>query len=214
MRTVEGPDLGELSRALASRRWAWVVVTSPEAAAVFCAKWGEAGKPALQVAAVGAATKMALEAAGVAVRFVPGKATGKALVEEFEVATGETNAGGVDVLYPASLLAGSVVVEGLARKGFRVTRLNTYSTVEADWSEEEAARAREVDVVSFAAPSAVKSWVGKAGIVDGVAVACIGETSAAAAVSAGFPEANVFFPEKPGLGGWVSAVGNAIEGRE
>lgn len=209
--TVQGPESKELAPALSSRTWAWVIVTSPEAASVLADAWVAAGRPRLRIAAVGTATSKALTGAGLDVEFVPGKATGKSLVEEFEEAKLDSSGAEAHVLYPSSLLASSVIPEGLARKGFRVTRLNTYSTVEAKWTEVEASKAEGIDIVSFAAPSAVKSWVSKAGVGADVRVACIGETSASAAVTAGFAETNVFFPTKPGLAGWVSAVGNAIQ---
>lgn len=91
-----------------------------------------------------------------------------------------------------------------------MTRLNTYSTQATEWSAEELGDLERVDVVTFAAPSAVKSWVKNAGVSGSARVACIGETSAAAARSAGFNEARVFFPEKPGMPGWVTAVTDAL----
>jgi uroporphyrinogen-III synthase len=150
---------------------------------------------------------------------VPGTATGRALVSEIP---GVGSAGlppgaaaglpkDMEVLYPASALASSTVPDGLAAKGYRVTRLSTYSTRPTEWGAREAEAVRLVDVVTFAAPSAVKSWVRNVGVDAQTRVACIGETSAAAAVSAGFSASHVFFPDEPGMRGWVAAVGDAIE---
>lgn len=205
VRTVRAAGRAELAPALRRGGWAWAVVTSPEAAAVFVDEWAAAGRPTVRAAAVGAATARVLEAAGVSVAFVPRKATGRALVEEMQPA-GEGEA----VLYPASALASGDVVSGLERKGYAVTRLDTYSTEAAEWDAGELGVAAGVDVVTFAAPSAVKAWVANAGLRDGVRAACIGETSAAAARDAGFRPGDVFSPPSPGLDGWVAAVSEAL----
>ena len=71
----------------------------------------------------------------------------------------------------------------------------------------DAARAR---VVTFASPSAVQVWAERVG--TGSAAACIGETSAAACREAGWASERVFWPEKPGMDGWLVAVENAARG--
>jgi uroporphyrinogen-III synthase len=204
--TVVGPDHPALPGTLTSRTWSWVVITSPEAASVFRDAWRAVGKPELRVAAVGEATAQVLVSAGINVEFVPAMATGIALVREMN----DASADGEAILYPASALASAAVPDGLVNKGYEVVRLNTYSTCVAKWDAEDVARSEDVDVVTFAAPSAVRGWALNAGISTRLFVACIGETSHAAAVKAGFPEANVFYPVKPGMDGWVSAVGAAI----
>lgn len=205
--TVEGPDRNALVETLCSQIWSWIVVTSPEAAAVFCDAWLKTGKPSFPVAAVGSATAAVLETAGAQVRFVPEKATGRALVNEMPPAKLEGEA----VLYPASALASMDIVEGLGQKGYRVERLNTYSTEVAHWDSSQRGEADFVDIVAFAAPSAVKGWVHNKGVDKSLTVACIGETSRAAACNVGFLEENVFYAEKPGITGWVGAVSNAVD---
>jgi uroporphyrinogen-III synthase len=207
--TVPGPDAGALVPALRGSRYDWVVITSPEAASIFCTAWEAAGRPTVRVATVGAATSQTLGASGVEVAFVPSKATGRALVDEILPAKAG-NGRSSTVLYPASLLATSTVPHGLAGKGYVVERLNTYSTRMTEWSDGELSDVERVDIVTFAAPSAVKSWVKKAGVDASKRVACIGETSAAAARNFGFDGSNVFYPEKPGLSGWVEAVAKAV----
>jgi uroporphyrinogen-III synthase len=205
--SVDGPDLGALEDALVTRRWSWVIVTSPEAASVLCNSWQSAGSPALRVAAVGAATATALRQRGLPVAFVPTKATGKALTEEFS----EAAKPGEAVLYPASALASGEIQSGLCAKGYEVVRLNTYSTEPADWNSEQLKVASSVSIVTFAAPSAVKGWVRNAGVCDDLRVACIGETSSSAAIAAGFAPSKVFAPSKPGIKGWVNAVVCALD---
>jgi uroporphyrinogen-III synthase len=207
VRSVPGPDRAALGDALRSRDWSWVMVTSPEAAAVLCDAWNAVGCPELRAAAVGDATASALQAHGITVDFVPRKATGKSLVDELEGAS----RAGEHVLYPASLLASADIELGLAERGYDVTRLNTYTTEAAQWNRDQSSVARDVHVVTFAAPSAVKAWVRNAGTRMNLRAACIGETSRQAAVSGGFTESRVFHPPKPGLKGWVNAIRDAIK---
>eukprot|EP00959_Pyramimonas_sp_CCMP1952_P183728 3841699-Pyramimonas_sp.AAC.1 len=58
-----------------------------------------------------------------------------------------------------------------------------------------------------------RAWIqyGGAAALDpsGPKAACIGETSAAACKKNGIP--NVFFPEKPGIDGWVDSVLEALQ---
>lgn len=69
------------------------------------------------------------------------------------------------------------VQEGLAARGFRVRRLNTYSTVQVQsLPAADVASAKSASVIAFASPSAVKAWLA---CMDGqdaadVTIACIG----------------------------------------
>ena len=134
------------------------------------------------------------------------------------------------MLYPASKRAAHTLEDGLHGRGscggeegeggregggegegrlFEVTRLNTYDTVPADWSEADEAMAKACRVVTFASPSALKVWVSRVGM--GFNVACIGETTATAARQAGWEEGRIFYPrEAPGIDGWAAAVGEAL----
>ncbi|CDF40541.1 unnamed protein product [Chondrus crispus] len=204
--TVQGKDRDELPTQLASGPSGWVVITSPEAAAVFIAGWRKAGCPELRrIAAVGKATGNALRAVGLEVQFEPSKATGKALVKEFP--TPETRQ--ESILYPASAKASGDVVDGLSAKGYSVVRLNTYSTECAKMSKAHQLLASDTHIVTFASPSAVRGWVANVGASEDIAVACIGETSAKAAKSLGFKQ--VHYPERPGMEGWISAICDAMK---
>lgn len=89
----------------------------------------------------------------------------------------------------------------------KVTRLNTYTTVPAVWSEEQLLRARTIDIVTFASPSAVRIWSEKVGT-DFTAVV-IGPTSAKEAMKQGFR--GVISPEgSKGIGAWAEKIKIAV----
>ena len=57
--------------------------------------------------------------------------------------------------------------------------LNTYTTLPAEWVEEKLTLARTMDIVTFASPSAAKTWSEEVG--TDFTTAVIGPTSAEAA---------------------------------
>jgi uroporphyrinogen-III synthase len=72
------------------------------------------------------------------------------------------------------------------------------------------ARAVTADVVTFASPSTVKAWVQLAGDnAHAPRVACIGYTSAVACATAHLSPC--FYPEQPGMDGWVASVLDALK---
>ena len=89
----------------------------------------------------------------------------------------------------------------------KVTRLNTYSTVPAIWTDEQQTLAKSVDIVTFASPSAVKIWSGKVG--NQFTAVVIGPSSAKAATTCGFQK--VISPEgSKGLGAWAETIKSAV----
>eukprot|EP00271_Cylindrocystis_brebissonii_P018616 TRINITY_DN5371_c0_g1_i1.p1 TRINITY_DN5371_c0_g1~~TRINITY_DN5371_c0_g1_i1.p1 ORF type:complete len:366 (-),score=62.04 TRINITY_DN5371_c0_g1_i1:296-1393(-) len=216
--TQEGPDAHVLLVRLQADTFEWIVITSPEAAAVFLEAWGKAGRPAVRVAAVGGGTGEVLSGArggrsedtALSVSFVPSIATGKVLAEELP-RLGENDR----VLYPASVKAGSDLEKGLQRRGFSVTRLNTYSTVTVGGLDRDISRAAAAaPVVTFASPTAVKAWmelvVAPLNPAWSGAAACIGATSAEAARRAGL-RGRILHPQEPGIDGWVESILEALE---
>mmetsp|Transcript_25433 Transcript_25433/g.55287 ORF Transcript_25433/g.55287 Transcript_25433/m.55287 type:complete len:373 (-) Transcript_25433:473-1591(-) len=204
-----GKDRHKLGSTLEAKDFDWVIVTSPEGAKVFVEGWQEAGKPDdLKLAVVGGGTAQVIESrSSVPIAFVPSKATGKTMAAELPAKEGER------VLYAASAKAGDDIQAGLESRGIQVVRLDTYTTravrsVSSDLLQQAAA----ADVVTFASPSTIKAWIQYGGekTLDpsGPKAACIGETSASACKKMGIP--NVFFPEKPGMKGWVSSVLEAL----
>ncbi|PXF47863.1 Uroporphyrinogen-III synthase, chloroplastic [Gracilariopsis chorda] len=207
--TVSGEDSDKLPDELKNEIYSWIVITSPEAASVFIEAWRQAEYPEHgQVSVVGKATGDVLRAVGIEVSFQPSKATGKTLVREFPKPSLDKER----VLYPSSAKASNVIAEGLTALGYTVVRLNTYSTEPVTFTEKYTLIGKGSHIVTFASPSAVKSWVSNVGVRKEVSAACIGETSAGAAREAGFER--VYCPEKPGLEGWITAVCEAIKQRE
>ncbi|KAL9190780.1 hypothetical protein ACHAXT_000486 [Thalassiosira profunda] len=209
------PDTDKLAPTLASSQFDYVAITSPEAAKVMASAWIEAGRPKLgNVAAVGKATQEALTQYGIEVAFVPSKATAATLVKELPPSDTAVDAGrATTLLYPASAKAQETLQKGLEKRGFDVTRLNTYDTVPASWSDEQISLAQSATIACFASPSAVKAWLkNTAELQTPRALACcIGETSASACRENQWEESNIFYPEKPGVDGWANAVAEALE---
>lgn len=95
-----------------------------------------------------------------------------------------------------------IAEEGLSRRGFEVTRLNTYTTVpvpHVDLTVLE--QALSAPVVAVASPSAIRAWVNLTSESEhwDNAVACIGKTTALAAKRLGLRR--VYHPTNPGLEG-------------
>lgn len=193
----DGEDTDRLPTALTAHDI--IVITSPQAAAVFLQAWESVGKPVgLKVATVGKGTTKPLAKAGINPIFEPSDATAETLAEELPSSLGKT------VLYPSSAIAENTLAKGLEQRGFEVTRLNTYSTVPAVWSAEQTQQAQAVDIVSFGSPSAVKTWAEKAGT-DYTAVV-IGPTSAKAATTAGFKRVVAPGGGSKGLEAWADTI--------
>jgi uroporphyrinogen-III synthase len=239
---AHGPDYHRLRDTLLQpETWDYVTVTSPEAARVLASCWpwhndntmdNDRQLTTPKVAAVGKATELALSEAGIAVAFCPTKATAETLVQELpwnpgegEAALGQSLEDATSspsrqapprVLYPASAKAADTLLDGLRARGFEVTRLDTYDTVTATWSQAEGDLATSCRIACFGSPSAVKGWIHNYPTADigggstSVLAACIGETSANACRTLGWPEERIFAAQQPGMDGWVSAVVEAV----
>lgn len=199
-----GVDIDKLGPALKSKDWDYVAVTSPEAAKVLASAWDGVRDNPLPVVAVGVATEKALQVFSIDVCFTPSKATAETLVAELVLKHPRTS-----LLYPASARAKNTLQNGLEARGVEVTRLNTYDTITANWSEDQKKASGEVKIACFASPSSIKGWLQNTNENKNVIAACIGETSAMACRNHGWDESKIFFPEKPGIDGWVQAIKEA-----
>ncbi|KAK4770535.1 hypothetical protein SAY87_031067 [Trapa incisa] len=210
---TKGPDFDCLPSILTGAAFEWVVITSPEAGSVFLEAWKDAGTPNVKVSVVGIGTASIFEEAvkssegRLSVAFVPSKATAKVLASELP----KTGKGRCTVLYPSSAKASNEIEEGLSSRGFHVMRLNTYTTIPVHHLDQEVLEeAMSVPVLAVASPSAVKAWVNIISEQEcwNNSVACIGETTALAAKRLGLQR--VFYPENPGLEGWVGSILEAL----
>ncbi|CAE8599096.1 unnamed protein product, partial [Polarella glacialis] len=96
---------------------------------------------------------------------------------------------------------------GLESRGFRVTRLNTYTTQPVVVQGPEAlALMGSTDVATFGSPSAVRAWTEVTHCRP--LAACIGDTSRVAAEDSGFDR--IYAPNKPGISGWAEVTVAAI----
>ncbi|XP_010472682.1 PREDICTED: uroporphyrinogen-III synthase, chloroplastic isoform X1 [Camelina sativa] len=210
---AQGPDFHRLASVLSDKSFDWIIITSPEAGSVFLEAWKAASYPKVQIGVVGAGTARVFEEARQStegllhVAFTPSKATGKVLASELPEKVGKRSS----VLYPASLKAGNDIEEGLSNRGFEVTRLNTYTTVPVHNVDTVLLKeALSAPVLSVASPSAIRAWLNLIQNDEQWSnhVACIGETTASAARRLGLK--NVYYPEAPGLEGWVESIMEAL----
>ncbi|XP_022144140.1 uroporphyrinogen-III synthase, chloroplastic [Momordica charantia] len=209
----QGPDLNRLHSVLGDSVFDWIVITSPEAGLVFLEAWKAAGMPKVRIGVVGAGTANIFEDVLQSsnqlldVAFAPSKAIGKVLASELPK-LGDTKC---RVLYPASTKASNDIEEALSNRGFEVMRLNTYTTAPVDYVDQTVLeQARSLPVVTVASPSAVRAWVNLISEPNEweKSLACIGETTAAAAERFGLK--NVYYPKNPGLEGWVDSILEAL----
>lgn len=201
------------ARRLAAGAYAWVVVTSVNAVDALAAAAARTGAPlaasarAARWAAVGPATRRALEAAGVAVDLVPdGEASAAGLVAAF---AGPAGAGtdGRDVLLPLGDLAGPTLADGLAALGWVPDVVTAYRTVRRDLPADVAARGRAgaIDAVVVTSGSVAREVARQLG--TGTPVVAIGRPSAEAAREAGLRVAAVAErPTDEALAAAVTAV--------
>ncbi|KAK1433515.1 hypothetical protein QVD17_10426 [Tagetes erecta] len=207
------PDLDKLVSLLSATSFDWIIITSPEAALVFLQAWKAAGTPNVKVAVVGTGTASIFYDAKpsskqlIDVAFTPSKATGKVLALELPKHGNEKST----VLYPASAKASHDIEEGLSKRGFYITRLNTYTTEPVQHVDQVILQqALSASVVAVASPSAIRAWVNllPEPINWSGSIACIGETTASAAKKLGLR--NIYYPSNPSLQGWVDSILDAL----
>ncbi|XP_027904481.1 uroporphyrinogen-III synthase, chloroplastic [Vigna unguiculata] len=208
---TQGPDLDRLPSVLGDNAFDWVVITSPEAGSVFLEAWRASGMPHVKIGVVGTGTASIFEETlqssnrSLDIAFVPSRATGKVLATELPKTGNKCT-----VLYPASAKASNEIEDGLSKRGFEVTRMNTYTTVPVQHVDHMVLKlAFDAPVLTAASPSAIRAWKNLLSDLEwNNSVACIGETTAAMARSLGF--SNVFNPTQPGLEGWVESILEAL----
>lgn len=163
VKIVPPPDGGDSLRSALDRieRFDWVVVTSPNGARAVCAEL-DARRPARGFAAIGPGTAAVLASAGIDAALVPKRSVGEGLVEAFpDLACAPRRA---TVLLAQAEAARRVVADGLRAKGYDVTTVVAYRSVDADVDEGQRQTARQADVVLFTSSSMVERFVRLVGI--------------------------------------------------
>ncbi|MHA6695910.1 uroporphyrinogen-III synthase [Homoserinimonas sp. A520] len=137
-----------------------------------------------RVAVVGPGTRHAMETSGFRVDFMPLAAfSAEAMVAEWPVSSGT-------VLLPLSAIAEPTLADGLTARGLDVTAVASYNTIALRWDDDTR---RQWCDDGFAAVLLTSASVARAVAGQGDAVpattivACIGESTATGARSAGLP---------------------------
>jgi uroporphyrinogen III methyltransferase/synthase len=203
-RIVPALDPSGLDRAIqalaqstgASQAFDWIVFTSANAVQFFFARLYALGYdarilPGVRLGAVGKATAQALAGYHLKADFVPSRFTGLDWASEVGDLTGQR------VLLPRSEIAPPDLVRALQAKGAQVETAVAYSVAaaEPDMQVLQALVEGHIDVVVLFSPSALRGLLGMlepvAGaeqsreILNRLATACVGPTTAAAAQEAG-----------------------------
>lgn len=191
---VAPADVSPLDEALRSlERYQWLVFTSANAVNAVLGRIAVLGlEPRLgargpKLASVGPATTAALRSAFPADRVAlepAGDFRGRALADAFAGALH----GGERVLIPSSSRGRPELAEGLRSLGAQVDAVGAYATVEPADLRPRVLACLEAgfDLVAFASPSAVESFVAGAGaLARGLPAVVIGPTTAQAALAAG-----------------------------
>jgi uroporphyrinogen-III synthase len=185
-------DMAALDGALdALHRYNWIAFTSANAVTSLLERMRVRGMstpaPMPRLAAVGAPTAAAIEAAGWIVNFIPERSSGAALAELMPVDAGAT------VLLPRAAEGLPALADGLRKRGVAVTEVVAYRTVPHPGTAASFATLATsgADAVMFTSPSTVVQFMLAAGHAGwnpstvqqrtGLQVVCIGNTTAAAA---------------------------------
>jgi uroporphyrinogen-III synthase len=162
---------------------------------------------------VGPATAERVAAEGLEVAVMPQRFVAEGLVEAMAT---RDDVRGRRVLYPTAEGARDVIPEGLGAMGATVDVVHAYRST-PDPRAAEALRAAldegPVDLVTFAAPSAVQAWVDALAPAQarGIPAATIGSVTSDAARAAGIPV--VVEAEESTIPGLVAAITHHYEGQ-
>jgi uroporphyrinogen-III synthase len=189
---------------LSSGGYDWVAVTSATTVEALV-KHAVTIPEGTSVAVVGPATRDAMITAGFRVDFMPAATfSAAAMVAEWP-------GWGGSVLIPQSALAEPTLADGLARRGLAVTAVAAYDTVALDWTDDIRHRLGrgEFGAVLLTSASVARAVAGQGvPFPGGTIVACIGESTATGARTAGLPVHVV--AETSTAEGLVSALGNHL----
>jgi uroporphyrinogen III methyltransferase/synthase len=169
----------------------WIVVTSANAVVPVLEAAARLGVDlgSVRWAAVGTASRAALEARGMPDAFVPGTADSESLATGMPIEPGDT------VFLPRTDISDTRLVAALEGRGARVDAVVAYRTVEGPETSREELRALFAgggpEAIVFTSASTVRGLAGLLGrahldLARRVVACCIGEPTATAARNAGF----------------------------
>ena len=171
--------------------YAWIIFTSPNAVEYFCAQTSakRIGMSQAQIAAVGPATRDALQKHGVSVDAMPDEFRGN------EIARTLGEISGKRILLPRSAHGGRELPASLLAAGAIVDEIALYTPMAVDIQEaDRLTLAAGVEVVTFASGSAVRAMANALrkderfqDFWSQTLVACIGPSTAEAARAEGLP---------------------------
>ncbi|WP_312651318.1 uroporphyrinogen-III C-methyltransferase [Aminipila sp.] len=180
------------------RRFDYVAFTSPVGVTVFFNKLREMKKDirdlgSIKFAAIGSATKEAIEKMGILVDLMPsiysGKALGKLIARE-SVEWGSKIGKDPEILIPRAKIGTDEVIKPLEEASIKFADIAVYDTFETEDTENQKTEvshveliefaSEEVDYVAFTSASTVRGFVALSGLSDFSAVkaVCIGEKTA------------------------------------
>ncbi len=190
---VDRRALSQAFARLEASDYGWVIFSSVNGVDIFFQELRRAGRDAraigrARVCAIGPATAIALSERGVHADLVPERYLAEGVVE----ALAERDIAGQRALWPRARGTRRALVTGLQRLGATVDEVPLYSAALPKEVDEEAMsrlRAGEVDVITFASPSAVRNLLKMLGddkkALEKPLIVCIGPVTAAAARRAG-----------------------------
>lgn len=211
--TREAEPGGDLDAAVSTGADDWIVVTSPNGASATLAALTRAGlEPSgRRWAAVGAATAVVLEEAGVRDVWRPSESTGVRIADELPIETGSR------LLLARTSIATTELPDRLRERGADVREVVAYETIEGPAEFRAALRAALAGgvphAVVFASGSAARGLLALAGpdldeTCRSIPAICIGETTATVAAGLGFGV--VAIAPSPSIGELVSLVRGAV----
>jgi uroporphyrinogen-III synthase len=191
---IEQLDPQPLREALARlAEYDWAAFTSRNAVRVVCDELARIGHSplslgSLRLAAVGPATADALRGEGLEVAVMPRRFDAEGVVEAMR----DQNVAGAHVLYVTAEGARDVLAAGLEAQGASVDVVRAYRSVPQDSDVEPLTarlRAKEIDLVTFTAPSTVHAYVEALGeeLATRAPAASIGPVTSEAVQAAGIP---------------------------